>query len=66
MLTSGQFFSVCGLFCGQQKRAKIKVSEIVLEYKKIQLFPQKKLDLVELLPRFELGTSSLPINKMLL
>jgi len=28
---SGRFFSVCGLFCGQQQRAKIKVPEIVLE-----------------------------------
>jgi len=42
---SRRFFSVCGLFCGQQQRAKIKVPEIVLEYKRNPAFSAEKAGL---------------------
>jgi len=43
------------------KGQKSKCQKLFWNTKEIQLLPQKKLDLVELLPRFELETSSLPI-----
>jgi Na+(H+)/acetate symporter ActP len=56
------FFSVCGWLCGQTQIQKSKPAEKVLKYKKVQPFQKKKLDFMELLPRFELGTSSLPTS----
>jgi len=41
----GPTFSVCGWLCGQQQQAKIKVSEIVLEYKRNPAFSAEKAGL---------------------
>ena len=55
-------FPVCGLFCGQRRKPKFKPAKIVEKASKTTAFRLKSGCFVELLPRFELGTSSLPIT----
>ena len=56
-------FPVCGLFCGQRRKPKFKPAKIVEKASKTTAFRLKSGCFVELLPRFELGTSSLPTAK---
>ena len=58
--------SACGSRCGSTKNRKNKVAKKVV---KARENPPESMDssgILELLPRFELGTSSLPTNKKLL
>ena len=62
--SEARLFPVCGLFCGQRQKPKFKLSKIVVKNKKTPAFYAKSGCFVELLGRFELPTSSLPMVTM--
>ena len=54
--------SACGSRCGSTKNRKNKPAKKVEEYRRIPPESMDSSGILELLPRFELGTSSLPTD----
>ena len=59
--SEARLFPVCGLFCGQKQKPKLKPAKIVIKSKENTHFLCKSGCFVELLGGFEPPTSSLPI-----